>query len=522
MSDGVPGSHILRAVVEKKGLSAMPNASGPQKNRGAGNSSAASSGAGKADFSSAFMIALGEGESLAGTTASAEEGFQGPPAKRKKAGAGINAEAVLPGPAGQTGVEENRQVAPEAAREGRLFTRAVAGGLSRESSRGPSNPATTASASLSKAAGRFDRLLSKSVEEGGSGADIATESLDGGRANTPGTTTGKAADAAPSGKIKVVGAVGPGQDLGAAVKAVSQSSGKKGDAGVHTLPVFKAGDHDGLTGVNVSAPPGGDKTSSGKVGVKTERSGRKDESAVSASRVSAPDGAPEGSEETAGRVDGGSAKGFKDSSASFREQVERLEGFGTETQAKSTRFQADAKTASPQNSCDLPGNQGLLMEAKESLSAAAKETTSRPVSTQAVIDKIAENGQLLLRAGSGRVRLTLSPPQLGTLDVDLRVSRDRLKMVLTAENGEVRQILQSNMEQLKSTLQGQGWNLERMDVVVQDQYGKDLGQPDQGSRSFGGNDPGQSWGDGGRGSGYSMESDDSPFLSGDGILNVFV
>jgi len=258
------------------------------------------------------------------------------------------------------------------------------------------------------------------------------------------------------------------------------------------------------------------------VGVKTERSGRKGESAVSASQVSAPDGATEGSEKTAGRVDGGGAKGFKDSSASFREQVERLEGFGTETQAKSTRFQVDAKTASPQNSCDLPGNQGLLVEAKESLSAAAKETTSRPVSTQAVIDKIAENGQLLLRAGSGRVRLTLSPPQLGTLDVDLRVSRDRLKMVLTAENGEVRQILQSNMDQLKSTLQGQGWNLERMDVVVQDQYGKDLGQPDQGGRSFGGNDPGQSWGDGGRGSGYSMESDDSPFLSGDGILNVFV
>jgi flagellar hook-length control protein FliK len=286
--------------------------------------------------------------------------------------------------------------------------------------------------------------------------------------------------------------------------------------------VFKAGDHDGLPGVIVRPLPGVYKTSSGKVGVKTERSGRKGESAVSASQVSAPDGATEGSEKTAGRVDGGGAKGFKDSSASFREQVERLEGFGTETQAKSTRFQVDAKTASPQNSCDLPGNQGLLVEAKESLSAAAKETTSRPVSTQAVIDKIAENGQLLLRAGSGRVRLTLSPPQLGTLDVDLRVSRDRLKMVLTAENGEVRRILQSNMDQLKSTLQGQGWNLERMDVVVQDQYGKDLGQPDQGGRSFGGNDPGQSWGDGGRGSGYSMESDDSPFLSGDGILNVFV
>lgn len=501
MPTGVPGSNNLPAVVKGKNQSALSQTSGSQKKKEfKSDATKALSGTDKAAFPVTFLNVLGEVGTLAGRAVFAEEGLRGLSEGGKKTKAGTNAEAAIRSIAGPTGLIENRQGVRESATEGRLSSRTMVGGQRRESSREASNTATTADRPLSKTAGRLGHLLLESVEEGGNG------------------------------EIKAADAAGLYRGLGATAKADSRSTGMKKDAGARTMPGLKAGDREGPADVKMGALPAGNRaTSSGKVSVKAEGLGRRDEPSGDTSQVSAADGTPGGKEEQAasGKVKEGDAKGFKDQIASYREQVKTIEGSGGETPSKELRLQVDAKSAPQQKSYEIQVNHGLSVEAKEPSSAAAKETQSRPVSPQVVIDRIAENGHLLLRAGSGRVRLTLTPPQLGTLDVDLRVSRDRLKMVLTAENGEVRQILQSNMDQLKSTLQGQGWNLERMDVVVQDQYGKDLGQPDQGSRYFGGDDPGRGRGDGGRESGsfqerYQPGCDDTPFLNGDGMLSVFV
>jgi flagellar hook-length control protein FliK len=41
-------------------------------------------------------------------------------------------------------------------------------------------------------------------------------------------------------------------------------------------------------------------------------------------------------------------------------------------------------------------------------------------------------------------------------------------MLLIADNHEVKQVLHSNLDQLKTALQGQGLNIDRLDVLVHD------------------------------------------------------
>ena len=73
----------------------------------------------------------------------------------------------------------------------------------------------------------------------------------------------------------------------------------------------------------------------------------------------------------------------------------------------------------------------------------------------------------VLRNGSGRVALTLQPPRLGTLDLDVAVKDNRVTMIMLADNQEVKQMLQSGMDDLRNALQDKGFQIDRMEVLVQ-------------------------------------------------------
>ena len=67
----------------------------------------------------------------------------------------------------------------------------------------------------------------------------------------------------------------------------------------------------------------------------------------------------------------------------------------------------------------------------------------------------------------GRVALTLQPPQLGKLDLDVAVKDNRVTMIMLADNQEVKQMLQSGMDDLRNALQDKGFQIDRMEVLVQ-------------------------------------------------------
>ena len=90
-----------------------------------------------------------------------------------------------------------------------------------------------------------------------------------------------------------------------------------------------------------------------------------------------------------------------------------------------------------------------------------------PARPQAVVSQVLEGATQILRNGSGRVVMSLQPPQLGTLDLDVVVQDNRVKMVMLADNQEVKQMLQAGMDDLRNALQDKGFQIDRMEVLVQ-------------------------------------------------------
>lgn len=70
--------------------------------------------------------------------------------------------------------------------------------------------------------------------------------------------------------------------------------------------------------------------------------------------------------------------------------------------------------------------------------------------------------------GPGRVKISLTPPHLGTLNMDVLVKNNKVQIIIQAENNDVRQILQSNVETLKNALSSQGLIADSISVIIQE------------------------------------------------------
>ena len=86
---------------------------------------------------------------------------------------------------------------------------------------------------------------------------------------------------------------------------------------------------------------------------------------------------------------------------------------------------------------------------------------------QAVMSQVLDGAAQILREGSGRVTMTLQPPRLGTLDLDVVVQDNRVTMVMLADNQEVKQMLQAGMDDLRNSLQDKGFQIDRLEVLIQ-------------------------------------------------------
>ena len=97
-----------------------------------------------------------------------------------------------------------------------------------------------------------------------------------------------------------------------------------------------------------------------------------------------------------------------------------------------------------------------------------------PLKPQVIIPQVVEGASNLLRSGSGRVVITLYPPQLGTIDMDIQVRDNKVSMLMLADNHEVKQVLESSLTQLRNALSEQGLQVDRVDVLVQDRSGHEF------------------------------------------------
>ncbi len=152
--------------------------------------------------------------------------------------------------------------------------------------------------------------------------------------------------------------------------------------------------------------------------------------------------------------------------------------------------------------------------------AAVPENVGIPL--RALIDQVAGGAKM-----SGRVRIALNPPSLGTLDVDVLVRGNKVHVILQAENSDVKQMLQSNMESLKGSLRNQGLVADTIQVFAQeksngDTYGSGWNE------AFFGESSNKGRNDRDRGSGNvvsshvsSLPEEETPRVRSDGRISVF-
>ncbi|MHB8770894.1 MAG: flagellar hook-length control protein FliK [Syntrophales bacterium] len=146
-----------------------------------------------------------------------------------------------------------------------------------------------------------------------------------------------------------------------------------------------------------------------------------------------------------------------------------------------------------------------------------------------MVRQVVEASQPLLQQGGGRIVISLTPPNLGSLDIDVRVKRDTVELFVVANNQDVQQTLCSHIDQLRKALVDQGLNMERFQVVVGDRSGSQQGRDPRQEGMAG-------WQGEARGDrGYQREAEDKqasddalavrrsdPYQSALGGINVFI
>jgi flagellar hook-length control protein FliK len=71
----------------------------------------------------------------------------------------------------------------------------------------------------------------------------------------------------------------------------------------------------------------------------------------------------------------------------------------------------------------------------------------------------------------GRIRLTLEPPELGSLVIEIQKEHNQVKATLIADNSMTKEILEAHQSHLQKSLEGDGFHLTQYDVFVQRDMG---------------------------------------------------
>ena len=129
----------------------------------------------------------------------------------------------------------------------------------------------------------------------------------------------------------------------------------------------------------------------------------------------------------------------------------------------SLRFEAalrDVRSfAVPEGSPDKP--------AEAAAAAKGRDTAAAPVKTD-VFDQIVQRAAVHVKNDQGEIRIDLKPDFLGHVRLQIVTDNQQVTVRILTELPMVRDMIESNIHQLKSDLQQQGLQVERVEVAVAD------------------------------------------------------
>ncbi len=91
-----------------------------------------------------------------------------------------------------------------------------------------------------------------------------------------------------------------------------------------------------------------------------------------------------------------------------------------------------------------------------------------------LIDQVGKQISRSILRGEKVIRLQLKPPELGVLKVEIDIKGNILKIGMIAENSSIKELLLSNVHELREALVEQGVKLDRLDIHINYNSGQSL------------------------------------------------
>lgn len=206
-------------------------------------------------------------------------------------------------------------------------------------------------------------------------------------------------------------------------------------------------------------------------------------------------------EKTGGQKTGGDEKAAKEVSAENKQPEPDIEIKETKTNVKQ-EFRVDQKDNGKDNSAlNLLNNQ--LKEIRQVNEIHVKKEVSQHQNAlleqyQELRDRITngvENSiKFLVSSGESKITMQLQPPELGRVQVELVIKDNQVSAKINTENTAVKEVIMTNLDQLKSNLENAGTQINKFDVEVggfRSQFDQQFAQEKSGGKQQGKHGPGQ-------------------------------
>jgi flagellar hook-length control protein FliK len=96
----------------------------------------------------------------------------------------------------------------------------------------------------------------------------------------------------------------------------------------------------------------------------------------------------------------------------------------------------------------------------------APASTNTPVNYSSILKQVSEKINYSLGKGESRVTIQLNPRALGQVNVDLSMKNNQLQAIIVADSVQAKNILESNINQLKIALEGNNIEIDKVSVFV--------------------------------------------------------
>ena len=138
---------------------------------------------------------------------------------------------------------------------------------------------------------------------------------------------------------------------------------------------------------------------------------------------------------------------------------------------------------------------------------------------QKVMEQIVEGARIQVASGQTRAKIVLDPPSLGKLSLQIITKDDQVRVTFFAESLQVKEIIESNLAQLRQSFVQQGLRLADLGVFVGHHPG---GNAAEQQTPFGRLENDSSGLDGSEGKGNVIPEDARPWSSGNHTIDLFV